>query len=294
MINLADTDGDDHGLRARGCRPPDGVSRLSAVRVAQSSSERDREQGIVTEAILCCRRTHVEPTNTTAMTMLQTARACIAAALPAVRVPCHSATAGSALQKLQCQHRQQSSFSRSSTAGLRAAAASAHGRRDASSTAAPLTPKTGRRTFATALAVGIVAGYGICVLYPPGWYRLLFPTPASAHPVGDSPEGVAYTRSIEDQLQNLDLVKQLRSEVIDPATGDVSTTSPNETSLSGEQKSRVRRWKETRPFERLPEIKKRHSLTQFSLRGPGKFAVNPLVFSTLDNKETIALVHVGS
>ncbi|KAL7006936.1 hypothetical protein EMMF5_003520 [Cystobasidiomycetes sp. EMM_F5] len=44
----------------------------------------------------------------------------------------------------------------------------------------------------------------------------------------------------------------------------------------------------------MPESKKRHSLTQFSLRGPGKFAVNPLVFASLDEKETIAIVHVGN
>lgn len=164
------------------------------------------------------------------------------------------------------------------------------------STSSSATSQPGKRSFGTAVAVGafgLIAGYGLCVLYPPGWYRLLFPLPAPIAPAADTPEGVALVRQIEGELQNLDIVKQLREEYINPATGQLLTTSPYTTSLTQDQTSRVKRWKESRPYSRMPESKKRHSLTQFSLRGPGKFAVNPLVFASLDEKETIAIVHVG-
>lgn len=36
-----------------------------------------------------------------------------------------------------------------------------------------------------------------------------------------------------------------------------------------------------------------HSLSAYTLRGPGKFAVAPLVFTSRDKKEAVFLMHVG-
>lgn len=115
------------------------------------------------------------------------------------------------------------------------------------------------------------------------------PTPVEAHPSHDSEEGVAYTKAIEEQLQNLDIVKQLREATVD----EPSDTTPNTTSLEKEEVSRPRKYKEMRPYSKVPPEKKRHSLTQSTLRGPGMFAVPPLLFYTPDNKECVAIMHLG-
>lgn len=115
------------------------------------------------------------------------------------------------------------------------------------------------------------------------------PTPVEAHPTAESEDGIAYTKAIEEQLQNLDIVKQLREATVD----EPSNTTPNSTSLEKEQVSKPRKYKEMRPYSKVPPEKKRHSLTQSTLRGPGMFAVPPLLFYTPDNKECIAIMHLG-
>lgn len=156
-------------------------------------------------------------------------------------------------------------------------------------TAAPAAaPKRGLSTWATAIAVGI-AGYGLALAYPPSVIKLLNPTPVEEFPTAESEEGLAYCKAIEEQLQNLDIVKQLREATVDGP----SNTSPNATSLEQEQVSKPRKYKEMRPYSKVPPEKKRHSLTQSTLRGPGMFAVPPLLFYTPDNKECIAIMHIG-
>lgn len=155
-------------------------------------------------------------------------------------------------------------------------------------TAKTTPPKRGLSTLATAIAVGI-AGYSLALVFPPSFYKLLYPTPVEEHPSHDSEEGVAYSNAIEQQLQNLDVVKQLREATVDESNG----TTPNVTSLEKEQVSRPRKYKEMRPYSKVPPEKKRHSLTQSTLRGPGMFAVPPLLFYTPDNKECVAIMHLG-
>ncbi|KAK9895432.1 Thioesterase/thiol ester dehydrase-isomerase [Cystobasidium minutum MCA 4210] len=157
------------------------------------------------------------------------------------------------------------------------------------STSAQPTSKRGISTWATALAVG-VAGYGLALVYPPAFHKFINPPPVEAHPHADSEDGIAYTKAIEDQLQNLDIVKQLREATVDEP---LNSTSPNTTSLEQEQVSKPRKYKEMRPYSKVPLEKKRHSLTQSTLRGPGMFAVPPLLFYTPDNKECIAIMHIG-
>lgn len=146
----------------------------------------------------------------------------------------------------------------------------------------------GRRTYLTALACGLV-GYGLALIYPPTFYKLVFPKPIPWNPRPDSPEGIAATKIIEDQIQSLPLVQQLRE-----ASLDEDSFSPNTTNLTHEQTSRPRRWKESRPYSKVPIEKKKHSLTQYALRGPGMFAVPPILFSSKDEKESIGIIHVGN
>ena len=180
--------------------------------------------------------------------------------------PCHALSA-------RCYA--STSTSTPSTATYRAEAASTRG--------------SGRRSFLTALACG-VAGYGLALVAPPSIYKLLFPAPVLLNPTADSPAGIAAAKAIEEDLQALPIVKLLREELLDT---EPAQTSPNTTSLSSEQVSRPRKWTESRPFSRIPKDQLRHSLTQSSLRGPGMFAVPAILFSTSDDKESIAVIHAG-
>lgn len=156
------------------------------------------------------------------------------------------------------------------------------------SASSPAASKRGLSTIATAIAVGI-AGYSLALVFPPSFYELLYPTPVEAHPSHDSEEGIVHAEAIEEQLQNLDIVKQLREATVDAP----SDTTPDVTSLEKEQVSKPRKYKEMRPYSKVPPEKKRHSLTQSTLRGPGMFAVPPLLFYTADNQECVAIIHLG-
>ncbi|CAD6565680.1 MAG: hypothetical protein CYPHOPRED_005903 [Cyphobasidiales sp. Tagirdzhanova-0007] len=109
----------------------------------------------------------------------------------------------------------------------------------------------------------LVAGYGLALVAPPSIYKLLFPAPVLLNPTADSPAGIAAAKAIEEDLQALPIVKLLREELLDT---EPAQTSPNTTSLSSEQSS---------------------------LRGPGMFAVPAILFSTSDDKESIAVIHAG-
>lgn len=156
---------------------------------------------------------------------------------------------------------------------------------------APSSSSKGISTLATAIAVG-VAGYGLALAFPPSWHKLLYPAPLVGLPSRDSKEGIKHAQMIEDQLQNLDIVKKLREETLED--GENSNTSPNVTSLEQNNPvSKVRKWKEMRPYSKVPEERKLHSLTQSTLRGPGMFAVPALAFFTHDSRECIAIMHLG-
>ncbi|GAA96191.1 uncharacterized protein L969DRAFT_84053 [Mixia osmundae IAM 14324] len=120
------------------------------------------------------------------------------------------------------------------------------------------------------------SGYFLSSLYPapqPRLLAILFPRDAPASPSDESPEGKRHVEMIEQQLQDLPIIRQLRSET---------------TAKQGEAM-----YRESRPHLRFPEAKRIHSLTSGTLRGPGKLAVAPIVFSTADNKQSVMVVHVG-
>ena len=53
----------------------------------------------------------------------------------------------------------------------------------------------------------------------------------------------------------------------------------------------VKKYTVSRPYAATPPGP--HSLSAYTLRGPGKFAVPPLVFTTQDKRESVLILHVG-
>ena len=114
-----------------------------------------------------------------------------------------------------------------------------------------------------------LTGYAIGSLYPPELATLLYARPAPSPPPPSSPESLARTAELEGQLQTLPVLRAMRSA---PDAGD---------------------WYEVRPYERYPVEKKVHSLTAGALSGVGKMALSPLVRARRDEKESVAIIHVG-
>jgi hypothetical protein len=78
-----------------------------------------------------------------------------------------------------------------------------------------------------------------------------------------------YTRGLEEQLQSLPALQELRKR---PDAGE---------------------WYETRPRATLPEDVRVDNLTSGSLYGPGKLALFPLARVKKDESEAIFFVHLG-
>jgi len=114
----------------------------------------------------------------------------------------------------------------------------------------------------------LVAGT-IGAIYPPTPLSIIFPRPAPPPLAPDTPEAVAYTASLEEMLQKLPLLKQLR-----------------ESDDAGE-------WYETRPYQGFPEERLVNNLTAGALKGPGKLAVYPLIRAKRDGSESIIFLHLG-
>ncbi|PLW46026.1 hypothetical protein PCASD_03507 [Puccinia coronata f. sp. avenae] len=131
------------------------------------------------------------------------------------------------------------------------------------------------RSMALVSVATLSLGYLVGTSYPPSLMSQLvinsfLKRSSSAHlqpPPEDSPEAIQICSSIEAQLHELPIVKQLISK-------------PD-------------RWLSFRPFQTLARSQLTHSLTHSSLRGPGKFAIPPLVFLNKDKTESVAILHVG-
>jgi hypothetical protein len=119
------------------------------------------------------------------------------------------------------------------------------------------------------VTASLLTGYALALAYPPSTYAKLNPAPVPPSPASDSAEGREATARIEATLQGLPLAEELSRRVESEG------------------------WSKTRPYERLPEARKRHSLLAGTLKGPGKIAVAPLVFSSPDDRESFILVHAG-
>ncbi|KAF8060710.1 mitochondrial protein [Lyophyllum atratum] len=132
-------------------------------------------------------------------------------------------------------------------------------------------PKTWR-PFATAsaiVAVSAAAAYTLGSIYPPPSLTILFPRAAPPPPDPTSPESIALTESLEQQLQSLPLLQTLRNKP------------------DGEE------WYEVRPYKNFPEERRVNSLTSGALRGPGKLALYPLARVKRDESESYVFTHLG-
>ncbi|KAF8600067.1 Thioesterase/thiol ester dehydrase-isomerase [Ceratobasidium sp. AG-I] len=129
-------------------------------------------------------------------------------------------------------------------------------------------PKKTRGGVAAVLAVSLAsASYVVGSVYPPTTLQILNPPIAPPAPVLGTDEAAIYTAALEEKLQNLDLVKELRQ--------------------------REGWYESTRPYHNYPEERRRHALVSGTLRGPGKLALPPIVFGKDDETEAIVVVHVG-
>lgn len=139
----------------------------------------------------------------------------------------------------------------------------------ASSSTAPKSPFGYLRQLSYASSIGFAA-YTLGSLYPPSLATFVSPRIAPPPPDPDHPQAIAYIAELENTLQQLPLLKELRS-------------SPD-----------ASEWYETRPFLGVPKEELANSLTAGSLRGPGKLALSPIVRARKDEKEAIAIIHVGT
>ncbi|KAL8292674.1 hypothetical protein RQP46_001286 [Phenoliferia psychrophenolica] len=151
-------------------------------------------------------------------------------------------------------------------------------------------PAAGRRNLfshSAFLTLGVLSGFTLALVAPrPNLLAIIFPVPTPVSPGADTPEGRAITAQIEAGLQALPLVASLRAAVVpDPTTPSTTSLNPSDTTKL------VPAYTESRPY--ATSVPGPHSLSTYTLRGPGKFAIPPLVFTTRDQKESIFVIHVG-
>ncbi|KAF9482936.1 Thioesterase/thiol ester dehydrase-isomerase [Pholiota conissans] len=137
------------------------------------------------------------------------------------------------------------------------------------STSQPPRHKRSLGTLAAVTVASLVAGT-LGAIYPPPPLSILFPRAAPGPPAEpDSPESQAYSSSLEEQLQELEALQQLR------------------------RKDDAREWYETRPYQDFPEERRVNNLTAGALRGPGKLALRPLIRARRDESESVVFIHLG-
>lgn len=150
------------------------------------------------------------------------------------------------------------------------------------------------------LSGGLVAGLGLSLVLPrPQLVNLVFPVPTPHPPPPSSPEAAEHSEELEKGLWELPIVKSLQAEMI-PSSPSVTSTSElsslessslAQTATSPTNTPLVPRWKISRPYAATPAGP--HSLSGYSLKGPHKFAIPPLVFTSPDKKEAVFVLHVG-
>ncbi|GAA5969229.1 hypothetical protein JCM3765_007250 [Sporobolomyces pararoseus] len=153
------------------------------------------------------------------------------------------------------------------------------------------------------LSGGLLAGLGLSLVLPrPQLVNLVFPLPTPHPPPASSPEAAEHSEELEKGLWELPIVKSLQSEMIPSsvtASSEVSSSSSSslessslsQTATSPADTPLVPRWKISRPYAATPAGP--HSLSGYSLKGPHKFAIPPLVFTSPDKKEAVFVLHVG-
>ena len=133
--------------------------------------------------------------------------------------------------------------------------------------------KPGSRITTLLRGVGFTASlttaYTVGSLYPPDLATFISPRVASPAPLLGTPEAKAHIEALEDRLQNLPLLKELRNR---------------------EDKQE---WYESRPYTGLPDEVRVNNLTAGALNGPGKLAVRPLIRVKNDESESWGFIHLG-
>ncbi|GAA6043930.1 hypothetical protein JCM8097_000905 [Rhodosporidiobolus ruineniae] len=152
------------------------------------------------------------------------------------------------------------------------------------------------------LTTGLLSGLALSVVLPrPQIVNLVWPLPTPHPPPTASEAAKRHAEEVEKGLWELEVVKQLKREVVALPDAAPSAVSPNVTSLqsaanfasasSPSDTPTTGKYTLSRPYAATPPGP--HSLSGYTLRGPGKFAVPPLVFTTLDKRESVLIFHVG-
>jgi len=134
-------------------------------------------------------------------------------------------------------------------------------------------PTPGPRLNTLLRGVGFTASlttaYTVGSLYPPDLATFISPRVSPPAPLLGTPEAKVHTDALEDRLQNLPLLKSLRS------------------------REDTQDWYESRPYTELPDGIKVNNLTAGALSGPGKLALRPLVRVRNDESEAWGFIHLG-
>lgn len=150
-------------------------------------------------------------------------------------------------------------------------------------------------TYAALLSTGLSTGLLLSLYLPrPQLLQLLYPLPTAAPHAADSPEARKHAAQLEQELQALPLVKQLRAQQVPAHDIAEGATTPAGSSLEQaltRQTELIPKYTEHRPYAATPPGP--HSLTGYSLKGPNKFEIPPLVFATRDRKEQVFFMHLG-
>lgn len=150
-------------------------------------------------------------------------------------------------------------------------------------------------TVLSVVALGLFGGYALGVAGPrPAPLAILWPVPTVPAPHKDTDEGRAATGKVEQGLQALAIVSQLRAERAAAESEHSSADSSLEKAadaLKDAVSASVPAWRESRPYSAAEPGP--HSFSGSTLRGPGKFAVPPLVFTSRDNKQGVFVLHLG-
>lgn len=115
----------------------------------------------------------------------------------------------------------------------------------------------------------LTTAYILGSLYPPDLATFISPRLAPPAPLLGTPEAKAHAEALEDRLQNLPLLNELRSR---------------------EDKHD---WYECRPYTEIPDEARVNNLTAGTLSGPGKLAVRPLIRVKNDESEAWGFIHLG-
>lgn len=156
-------------------------------------------------------------------------------------------------------------------------------------------PARTRSPLISAVLLGLLGAgsYLLGALYPPSLVTLAFAHPAPPRLDANSEEGRAAVERIEAQLQALPLVKSMSlASSSQRATETEARASQQPGNMPGANPSTAGpplnddagsesapHYVVSRPYRKYPQHKAQHSMTAGALRGPGLFAVPPLVLA---------------